>query len=174
MSTAIQLRLRHPNGDIGPFEVAESLTVQQVKETTFTQWPQGESGSAKVRAVQCPRASSELSPLPAEGPLSKENPTSAADLRILCAGKFLDNTKTLKGAHAAPLVARAAHCAACCIVPRACLVCALCLRVCMRVLCLRVCCMCALCNNLSQASVFNFLWHASTPLRRIPERNGGA
>lgn len=67
---AIQLRLRHPNGDLGPFEVQESQTVTQVKETAFTQWP-------------------------AEGPLSKENPTSAADLRILCAGKFLDNGKTL-------------------------------------------------------------------------------
>lgn len=68
---SIQLRLRHPNGDIGPFEVAESLTVSQVKETAFLQWPR-------------------------EGPLSKENPTSPADLRILCAGKFLDNSKTLK------------------------------------------------------------------------------
>lgn len=33
----------------------------------------------------------------AEGPLSKENPTSAADLRLLCSGQFLDNAKTLKG-----------------------------------------------------------------------------
>ena len=39
-----------------------------------------------------------LSPPSPEGPLSKENPTSAADLRLLCAGKFLDNGKTLKGA----------------------------------------------------------------------------
>jgi hypothetical protein len=39
----------------------------------------------------------------AEGPLSKENPTTAADLRLLCAGKFLENSKTLKGARCAPL-----------------------------------------------------------------------
>ncbi|GBF97273.1 hypothetical protein Rsub_09964 [Raphidocelis subcapitata] len=67
----IQLRLRHPNGDIGPFEVVESLTISQVKEVTFSQWP-------------------------TEGPLSKENPTSASELRILCAGKFLENGKQLK------------------------------------------------------------------------------
>lgn len=38
-------------------------------------------------------------PLPsrAEGPLSQENPQSSADLRLLCAGKFLDNNCTLKG-----------------------------------------------------------------------------
>jgi hypothetical protein len=34
---------------------------------------------------------------PAEGPLSKESPASAADLRLLCSGQFLDNAKTLKG-----------------------------------------------------------------------------
>ena len=33
-----------------------------------------------------------------DGPLSKENPSSAADLRILCAGKFLENARALKGA----------------------------------------------------------------------------
>ncbi|KIZ02597.1 Membrane-anchored ubiquitin-fold protein 3 [Monoraphidium neglectum] len=53
------------------FDVQESFTVQQVKEAAFTQWP-------------------------TEGPLSKENPTTAADLRLLCAGKFLENSKTLK------------------------------------------------------------------------------
>lgn len=68
---AILLRLRHPSGDLGPLEVSESLSVAQVKEMAFSSWP-------------------------AEGPLSKENPTSAADLRLLCAGKFLDNAKTLK------------------------------------------------------------------------------
>ncbi|KAI8462906.1 MAG: ubiquitin-2 like Rad60 SUMO-like-domain-containing protein [Monoraphidium minutum] len=67
----LQLRLRHPLGDMEAFEVMESYTVQQVKETAFTQWP-------------------------TEGALSKENPTSAADLRLLCAGKFLENGKTLK------------------------------------------------------------------------------
>lgn len=40
----IKLRLRHPSGDLGPFEVAESLTVAQVKETVFSQWPSGECG----------------------------------------------------------------------------------------------------------------------------------
>lgn len=39
-------------------------------------------------------------PRPPAGPLAKENPSSAAELRILCAGKFLENGKTLKGARA--------------------------------------------------------------------------
>jgi hypothetical protein len=33
----------------------------------------------------------------AEGPLSKESPSAAAELRLLCSGQFLDNAKTLKG-----------------------------------------------------------------------------
>lgn len=32
-----------------------------------------------------------------DGPLAKESPSSPADLRILCSGQFLDNSKTLKG-----------------------------------------------------------------------------
>lgn len=67
----VLLRLRHPLGDVEPFDVQESLTVAQVKEVAFAQWPK-------------------------EGPLSKEHPTSAADLRLLCAGKFLENGRTLK------------------------------------------------------------------------------
>lgn len=68
-----QLRLRHPSGDIGPFAVSDSLTVAAVKDLVFAQWP-------------------------CEGALAKEPPACAADLRLLCAGKFLDNARALKGA----------------------------------------------------------------------------
>jgi hypothetical protein len=37
----IRLRLRHPSGDLGPFDVHEGLTVVQVKEKAFDQWPAG-------------------------------------------------------------------------------------------------------------------------------------
>jgi len=67
----VQLRFRHTSGDVGPYSFPLGHTILQVKEGVFSQWPR-------------------------EGPLSKENPSSAADLRILCAGKFLDNAKILR------------------------------------------------------------------------------
>jgi hypothetical protein len=71
---SISLRFRHTLGDIGPFQVEPASSIASVKEELFTRWP-------------------------TEGPLSKENPTSAADLRLLCSGQFLDNAKTLKDYH---------------------------------------------------------------------------
>jgi hypothetical protein len=68
------IRFRHTLGDIGPFQFESTSSVQSVKEELFSRWP-------------------------AEGPLSKESPTSAADLRILCSGQFLDNAKALKDLH---------------------------------------------------------------------------
>jgi hypothetical protein len=63
----IQLRLRHPNGDIGPFEVVESLTVAQVKDVTFSQWPTGEEGPGArpthPQGQSLPRGTSPLPPL---------------------------------------------------------------------------------------------------------------
>eukprot|EP00878_Enallax_costatus_P002943 GHUV01003139.1.p1 GENE.GHUV01003139.1~~GHUV01003139.1.p1 ORF type:complete len:127 (+),score=12.29 GHUV01003139.1:262-642(+) len=67
----LQIKFRHVLGDVGPFTFHDSATIQSVKETIYTRWP-------------------------SEGPLTKETPSSAADLRILCSGQFLDNTKCLK------------------------------------------------------------------------------
>ena len=50
MSGAIQLRLRHPLGDLEAFEVLEGYTVQQVKEAAFTQWPSG-AGEVDARGA---------------------------------------------------------------------------------------------------------------------------
>jgi hypothetical protein len=55
------------------------------------------SPSAKGH-THTPRSLVSVLLLHAEGPLSKESPTSSADLRLLCSGQFLDNAKTLKGA----------------------------------------------------------------------------
>lgn len=65
------IRFRHTLGDIGPFQFEPSSSIQTVKDSLFTRWP-------------------------TDGPLSKESPSSAADLRLLCSGQFLDNAKTLK------------------------------------------------------------------------------
>ena len=84
-----------------PFDVQETLTVQQVKEVAFAQWPTGACWRSLGAARAAPARGFLNAPhalIHAEGPLSKENPSSAADLRILCAGKFLENGKTLKGA----------------------------------------------------------------------------
>ncbi|KAF6262975.1 ubiquitin-2 like Rad60 SUMO-like-domain-containing protein [Scenedesmus sp. NREL 46B-D3] len=68
----LQIRFRHSSGtDIGPFSFEDGNTIQSVKSVVFGRWP-------------------------TDGPLVKECPSSAADLRLLCSGQFLDNSKTLK------------------------------------------------------------------------------
>lgn len=137
---SISLRFRHTLGDIGPFQVEPSSSIQSVKEELFSRWP---TGACRACCSTCPTTAAvqrgrfgmmepactsqphltghrvdqpacsqpaeghphtrhtpvvSVLPLHAEGPLSKESPTSSADLRLLCSGQFLDNAKTLKGA----------------------------------------------------------------------------
>ncbi|KAF8061934.1 MUB3 [Scenedesmus sp. PABB004] len=68
----LQIRFRHSSGtDLGPFPFDEAASIAAVKELVFARWP-------------------------SDGPLAKEAPSAASDLRILCSGQFLDNGKTLK------------------------------------------------------------------------------
>lgn len=57
----VLLRLRHPSGDIEPFEVQETLTITQVKEAAFAAWPKGES--RRALCVAAARALVPASPL---------------------------------------------------------------------------------------------------------------
>ena len=97
----VQLRFRHTSGDVGPYSFPLGHTILQVKEGVFSQWPRGVG--QLLGGCHIMRSADLTAPSSAEGPLSKENPSSAADLRILCAGKFLDNAKILRGT-ASPLV----------------------------------------------------------------------
>ncbi|KAK9839510.1 hypothetical protein WJX81_006276 [Elliptochloris bilobata] len=68
---SVDLRCRLTQGDIGPFPVARTLSVQGVKEQLLRRWPQ-------------------------EGPLRAEQPGSVADLKLIMGGKFLDNGDMLE------------------------------------------------------------------------------
>lgn len=93
----LQIKFRHVLGDVGPFNFDDKATIQSVKETIFNKWPAGRQGSLQSAVAVLSWAALTLACCFAEGPLAKETPTSAADLRILCSGQFLDNSKTLKG-----------------------------------------------------------------------------
>lgn len=98
----MDLKLRHTSGDAGPFSFPLSHTILQVKEAIYAQWPSGESAVSPCppphpHYPQLPLPPSVLCCCTAEGALSSEHPTSAQDLRLLYAGKFLDNAKTLRG-----------------------------------------------------------------------------
>lgn len=58
------MRFRHTLGDLGPFAFARNETVLRVKSRVFDQWP-------------------------TEGSLAKDAPSSVADLRLICGGRFL-------------------------------------------------------------------------------------
>lgn len=68
---SLQLRFRHTSSDLGPISFAETSSVQQVKEQLLSSWP-------------------------ADGPLSKDVPSSAACLMLIFNGKVLDNGKQLR------------------------------------------------------------------------------
>lgn len=133
----VSVRFRHTLGDIGPFQLATSSSVQSVKDIVFQGWPTGvlwcnlhdfqlefelawesrdmvrHCGTVTPHANSCSLGIVRLRspavphivlnhithdlPVSTDGPLSKECPSSASDLRILCSGQFLENAKTLKG-----------------------------------------------------------------------------
>ncbi|KAK9815908.1 hypothetical protein WJX72_011760 [[Myrmecia] bisecta] len=74
--TAILIRFRHTQGDVGPFSFPASATVHGLKERLLAEWP-------------------------AEGPLSSERPNAAADLKLILGGKFLDVNTVLADLRAA-------------------------------------------------------------------------
>lgn len=63
----VDVRFRHTQGDVGPFKVPASTSVQSLKDRLLIEWPK-------------------------EGPLQAETPSSTADIRLILSGKFLDNT----------------------------------------------------------------------------------
>jgi hypothetical protein len=63
---SLQLRLRHPSGDLGPLEVSEALTVAAVKDLAFSQWPTGAWGPRA--GLGAPPTGPRLSPAPAPRP----------------------------------------------------------------------------------------------------------
>lgn len=64
-----------------------------------------------MRSATAPPASSLLPDVPsfAEGPLAAERPDSVAEIKLICAGKFMDNNVVLGSEWAPPLCWRAAH-----------------------------------------------------------------
>jgi hypothetical protein len=71
MSDEVNLRFRHTQGDVGPSKFAVTTSILNVKERVLSLWPK-------------------------EGPLAAEHPTSAADIKLILAGKITDNAKTLQ------------------------------------------------------------------------------
>ena len=72
MGDALQLRFRHAAGDLGPFPFPDTASVQEVKEKVLSAWP-------------------------TEGPFAAEAPpATAADLRFILSGKFLEAGKSLR------------------------------------------------------------------------------
>jgi len=67
----VQLRFRHTAGDIGPISFHDSVSIQQVKEKVVAEWPK-------------------------DGPLTKEAPSQAGDLKLIMSGKFVEATKLLR------------------------------------------------------------------------------
>ncbi|GAB4813495.1 hypothetical protein N2152v2_000541 [Parachlorella kessleri] len=74
MQGEYDIRFRHTAGDVGPLKFAASSTVQEIKERLLVEWP-------------------------TEGPLLKERPGSAAELRLILSGRFLSDTDSLRGLH---------------------------------------------------------------------------
>ena len=106
---SVDLRCRLTQGDIGPFTVARTLSVQAVKEQLLRRWPQG-AGSQDAgtwwpaRQLACVSLAWPTAALRqcavcerAEGPLRAEQPGSSADLKLILGGKFLDNGDMLEG-----------------------------------------------------------------------------
>mmetsp|Transcript_32003 Transcript_32003/g.95592 ORF Transcript_32003/g.95592 Transcript_32003/m.95592 type:complete len:130 (-) Transcript_32003:760-1149(-) len=66
----VRLRFRHVSGDLGPFNFAETCTVDDIKERLLKEWP-------------------------SDGPMASEPPGQASDIKLILSGKFLDATKPL-------------------------------------------------------------------------------
>lgn len=64
------VRFRHTQGDIGPLKYPGEATVQQIKDSLLADWPK-------------------------EGPLAKEPPHSANDIKVILGGKFLEGHQHL-------------------------------------------------------------------------------
>jgi len=72
MGDTLQLRFRHQAGDLGPFPFPDTTSIQEVKEKVLAAWP-------------------------TEGPFTSEAPpSSAADLRFILSGKFLEAGRPLR------------------------------------------------------------------------------
>ena len=82
--------------DLGPFPFQESQTLQQVKEKLIAEWPKGGAPRAPRAAPAC-ACQRNMLPLPAEGPLTKETPATANDIKLIISGKFVENAKQLRG-----------------------------------------------------------------------------
>lgn len=68
----LHIRLRHTYaGDLGPYTLPDSTTVQQLKDKIISEWPK-------------------------DGAWAKEPPSQSGDVRLILSGKFLDNSKALK------------------------------------------------------------------------------
>lgn len=103
------MRLRHTYaGDLGPYTLPDTTTVQQLKDKVFAEWPKGgwEGGlraamaggrGAGRRSTTPPDGMHARPACPADGSWSKEPPSQAADIRLILSGKFLDNAQALKG-----------------------------------------------------------------------------
>ncbi|KAI7840850.1 hypothetical protein COHA_005442 [Chlorella ohadii] len=70
MGETARVRFRHTAGDIGPLPVSTSSPVSSLKEQLLSAWP-------------------------ADGPLAAERPASAGEIRLIGAGKFLENSASL-------------------------------------------------------------------------------
>lgn len=67
----INIRFRSTSGDVGPFPFSETVLIQALKDKLFAEWP-------------------------TEGPLAKEPPGGANDIKLILSGKYVDATKPLK------------------------------------------------------------------------------
>ncbi|KAK9800228.1 hypothetical protein WJX73_001307 [Symbiochloris irregularis] len=65
-SEGVDVRFRHTQGDVGPFKFTGSTNVQSLKDKLLSEWPK-------------------------DGPLQAETPSSAADIRLILSGKFLES-----------------------------------------------------------------------------------
>lgn len=68
------VRFRHTAGDVGPFTFPTGTAVAELKEKLLAEWP-------------------------SEGSLGAERPASLAEIKLICAGKFLENSTVLSSLH---------------------------------------------------------------------------